>query len=87
MSKRKGCPFGIKVGNKCKYSDPSIGGIKIKCKNFWKDKNICLGLTRPDAKGKRIVAIGEEFEPNAYKFIHIDIDTFIDFADKVKKVD
>ena len=54
-------------------------------KERWKNKNLELGLTRPDSEGKRIIAIGEELEPNTYKFIHIDVDTFLDFAEKVKK--
>ena len=80
----KTCPKGTrKVGDRCvtKASNP----IKIRAKNFWKTKNIDLSLSGPDVEGRRIVAIGEELERDTYKFIHLDVDIFLDFANKVKK--
>jgi len=80
----KACTRGTRrVGNRC--IPKTSNSIKIRTKNFWKTKNIDMSLSRPDVKGERIVAIGEELEPNTYKFIHLDVDTFLDFADKVRK--
>lgn len=80
----KACPRGTKrVGGRC--VPKAFNNVKIRTKNFWKTKNIDMSLSGPDVKGERIVAIGEELEPNTYKFIHLDVDTFLDFADKVRK--
>lgn len=82
----KVCSRGTKrVGNRC--VPKTFNSIKIRTKNFWKNKNIDMSLSGPDVKGERIVAIGEELEPNtnAFKFIHLDVGTFLDFADKVKR--
>ena len=52
---------------------------KIKCRNYWNDRNLELGLSHD----KKMVAIGEQIDTNTVKFIHIKIKDFLDFAEKV----
>ncbi len=52
---------------------------KIRCKDYWKQKNLIFGLSND----KKMVAIGEELEENIERFIHIDVKDFIPFAKKV----
>lgn len=54
---------------------------KIRCKDYWKQKNLIFGLSND----KKMVAIGEELEENVERFIHIDVKDFIPFAEKVIK--
>ena len=54
---------------------------KTKCKDYWEKKDLVLGLT----SDKKIVSIGEVLDDNTERYLHINVNDFLKFAEMVAK--
>jgi len=54
---------------------------KIKIKDYWKERDLILTLS----SDKKIVGIGEVLSENEERYLHIDIDDFMEFVKNLQE--